>query len=94
MSTCKICKKRSTRSLCIDDATNICVNCKVSMKEVNYEVMLNDNDDDVSNDDGVSKHDISIPHNKCKDDMTIEENDIQDETCNLPLILIIINTHS
>ena len=66
MSTCKICKKRSTRTLCIDDATNICVNCKVSMKDGNHEVMINDNDDDGSNDNGVSKHDISIPLTSAK----------------------------
>ena len=81
MSTCKLCKKRSTRWLCLDVAARICGNCKVSMKEGNYEVMINDNDDDGSNVNGVSKHDISIPHNKCKDDTTIEENDIQGETC-------------
>ena len=36
MSSCKICNKRKTRAVCIDDATNICAKCKDTINNGDY----------------------------------------------------------
>ena len=55
MLACKFCYNRRTRSLCLDDVTNICMNCNDIIKSGNYEIMITD-DADVLHESVISEH--------------------------------------
>ena len=64
MSTCKVCNKRRTRSLCLDDATNI---CKDIFNSGNYEVTITD-DAEVLHESLISENQLYSPPVHCKKD--------------------------
>ena len=77
MSTCKVCNKRRTRSLCLGDATNICMKCKDIFNSGNYEVTITD-DAEVLHESLISENQLYSPPVHCKKDppTTINDNSL------------------
>ena len=49
MSACEICKKRLTRKSCNNTTSNICSECKDTIKKRNYDIVINDDSENKGN---------------------------------------------